>query len=147
MALGWFGKGMWGYIIMFRLSVSVVVTASALMILNLASCVRILGGGGANKLQSFDHCTEFTRAFILLGRTLGTKAAEHKGCNWGMEIDWWLQPRAVFGHTFSGKHISFSYVRFSSFGSVFKKAGRWVMFLSLWRSHGSGVSPRGSVSS
>ena len=23
-------------------------------------------------------------------------------CNWGMQIDWWLQPRAVFGHTFSG---------------------------------------------
>ena len=33
---------------------------------------------------------------------LGTRAAEHKGCNWGMQIDWWLQPRAVFGHTFSG---------------------------------------------
>ena len=31
--------------------------------------------------------------------TLGTRAAEH---NWGMQIDWWLQPRAVFGHTFSG---------------------------------------------
>ena len=24
------------------------------------------------------------------------------GCNWGMQIDWWLQPRAVFGHIFSG---------------------------------------------
>ena len=32
--------------------------------------------------------------------TLGTRAAEHKGCNWGMQIDWWLQPRAVFGHNF-----------------------------------------------
>ena len=38
----------------------------------------------------------------LRGCTLGTRAAEHKGCNWGMQIDWWLQPRAVFGHTFSG---------------------------------------------
>ena len=38
----------------------------------------------------------------LRGSTLGTRAAEHKGCNWGMQIDWWLQPRAVFGHTFSG---------------------------------------------
>ena len=38
----------------------------------------------------------------LWGSTLGTRAAEHKGCNWGMQIDWWLQLRAVFGHTFSG---------------------------------------------
>ena len=38
----------------------------------------------------------------LWGSTLGIRAAEHKGCNWGMQIDWWLQPRAVFGHTFSG---------------------------------------------
>ena len=22
--------------------------------------------------------------------------------NWGMQIDWWMQPRAVFGHIFSG---------------------------------------------
>ena len=39
---------------------------------------------------------------FLWGSTLGTRATEHKGCNWGMQIDWWLQPRAVFGHTFSG---------------------------------------------
>ena len=38
----------------------------------------------------------------LWGSTLGTRAAEHKGCNWGMQIDWWLQPRAVFGHNFGG---------------------------------------------
>ena len=37
----------------------------------------------------------------LRGSKLGTRAAEHKGCNWGMQIDWWLQSRAVFGHTFS----------------------------------------------
>ena len=39
---------------------------------------------------------------FLRGSTLGTRAAEYKGCNWSMQIDWWLQPRAVFGHTFSG---------------------------------------------
>ena len=33
---------------------------------------------------------------------LGTRAAEHKGCNWGMQVDWWLQPCAVFGHRLSG---------------------------------------------
>ena len=38
----------------------------------------------------------------LRGSTLGTRAAEHKGCNWGMQVDWWLQPCAVFGHSFSG---------------------------------------------
>ena len=38
----------------------------------------------------------------LRGSTLGTRAAEHKGCNWGMQIDRWLQPCAVFGHSFSG---------------------------------------------
>ena len=38
----------------------------------------------------------------LRGRTLGTRAAEHQSCNWGMQVDWWLQPCAVFGHSFSG---------------------------------------------
>ena len=38
----------------------------------------------------------------LRSSTFGTRAAEHKGCNWGMLIDWWLQPCAVFGHSFSG---------------------------------------------
>ena len=38
----------------------------------------------------------------LRGCTFGTWAAEHKGYNWGVQIDWWLQPSAVFGHTFSG---------------------------------------------
>ena len=37
----------------------------------------------------------------LRDSTLGTRAAEHKGCNWGMQVDWWLQPCAVFGHRFS----------------------------------------------
>ena len=38
----------------------------------------------------------------LRGSTLGTRAAEHKGCSWGIQVDRWLQPCAVFGHTFSG---------------------------------------------
>ena len=38
----------------------------------------------------------------LRGSTLGIRAAEHKGCNWGMQIDWWLQLCTVFGHSFSG---------------------------------------------
>ena len=38
----------------------------------------------------------------LRGSTLGTRAAEHKGCKWVMQVDWWLQPCAVFGHSFSG---------------------------------------------
>ena len=29
----------------------------------------------------------------LRGSTLGTRAAEHEGCNWGMQVDWWLQPK------------------------------------------------------
>ena len=37
----------------------------------------------------------------LRGSTLGTRAAEHKGCNWGMQVDWWLQPCAVFNHSFN----------------------------------------------
>ena len=38
----------------------------------------------------------------LWSSTLGTRAPEHKGCNRVMQIDWWLQRRAVFGHSFSG---------------------------------------------
>ena len=37
------------------------------------------------------------------GSTLDTSAAEHKGCNWGMQVDWWLQPCTVFNHCFSGR--------------------------------------------
>ena len=36
------------------------------------------------------------------GSTLGTRTAEHEGCNWGMQVDGWLQPCAVFSHSFSG---------------------------------------------
>ena len=32
----------------------------------------------------------------LRGSTLGTRAAKHRGCSWGM------QSRAVFSHSFSG---------------------------------------------
>ena len=39
---------------------------------------------------------------FLRGSTLGTRAAEHKGCNWGTQVDWWLQPCAVFSNSFSG---------------------------------------------
>ena len=57
---------------------------------------------------------------------IGTKAAEHEGCNWSMQDDWWLQPRAfalgillVFGlqhnirvlPVFSGHHLGFSDIR------------------------------------
>ena len=48
---------------------------------------------GANILLGFvwNHCTGLTRAFLPSGYTLGTRAAEHKGCNWGMQIDWWFK--------------------------------------------------------
>ena len=38
----------------------------------------------------------------LQGNTLGTRTAKHKGYNWDMHIDRWLQPCPVFGHSFSG---------------------------------------------
>ena len=38
----------------------------------------------------------------IRGSTLVTRTAEHKSCNWGMQVDWWLQPCAVFDHSFSG---------------------------------------------
>ena len=56
---------------------------------------------GANILRGSIDGTGLTRAFIPFGEYIGIRAAEHKGCNWGMQIDWWLQPRAVFGQTFS----------------------------------------------
>ena len=39
----------------------------------------------ANILWGFDHCTGLTPEPSSL---LGTRAAEHKGCNWSMQIDW-----------------------------------------------------------
>ena len=38
----------------------------------------------------------------LRDSTFGTIAAEHRSCNWSMQVDWWLQSCAVFGHSFSG---------------------------------------------
>ena len=37
----------------------------------------------------------------LRDSTVGTRAAEHKGSNWGMQVYQRLQPCAVFGHSFS----------------------------------------------
>ena len=36
------------------------------------------------------------------GSKLDSRAAKHKGCNWSMHVDWWLQPCAVYCHRFSG---------------------------------------------
>ena len=56
---------------------------------------------------------------------LGTGAAGHKGCNWGMKIDWWLLPRVAFAHTVSG--------------IVWHMLQRWSQFnrmtLSWWPRH------------
>ena len=42
----------------------------------------------------------------LRGRTLGTRAAEHKACKWGMQlVDWRFLQLAVYNHTFSGVHM------------------------------------------
>ena len=35
-------------------------------------------------------------------------STRHQGCNWGMQIDWWFQPRAVFGHTFKLHHLAYA---------------------------------------
>ena len=40
-----------------------------------------------------------TKSLIII--TLGTRAAEHRSCSWSMQVDWWLQPCTVFGHSFS----------------------------------------------
>ena len=50
-----------------------------------------------------DHCTELTRVLYPPGLHIGTRAAEHKGCNWGMQlIDGSNFESYVFGHTFCG---------------------------------------------
>ena len=52
-----------------------------------SGCMARWGGGGCKKQNN-----AYTRVHII----------HIKGCNWGTHIDWWLQPRAVFSHTFSG---------------------------------------------
>ena len=56
---------------------------------------------GLMRLRSL-HVQGLPKPSSHRGSTLGTRAAEHKGCNWGMQVDWWLQPYAVFDHSFSG---------------------------------------------
>ena len=51
------------------------------------------------KLRSLHRA--YIRTFILTG-VVYIGYQNSWTCNWGMQIDWWLQPRAVFGHTFSG---------------------------------------------
>ena len=38
----------------------------------------------------------------LRGSALGTRLAEHKGCNWDVQVDWWLQPKKLCSATLSG---------------------------------------------
>ena len=65
----------------------------------------------------------------LRGSTLGTRAAEHKGCNWGIQIDWWLQPCAVFGHSFSG--ISWRRNEVNSIAWLYRRAQPKIVFITL----------------
>ena len=57
----------------------------------------------------------------LRGKTLGTKAAEHKGCNWGMQVDWWLQPCAGFDNSWH------NYAQGSNWG----KAGAGMKIITI----------------
>ena len=80
---------------------AVVVYWLTLTILNPAARVRVLSRGKYTiRLRSLHRA--YPEPSSLRDSTLGARAAEQQGCNWGMQVDWWLQHRAVFGHTFSG---------------------------------------------
>ena len=54
------------------------------------------------KLDRLHGAYPILRSFGVVSYIGICRAAAHKSCNWGMQIDWWLQPRAVFDHTSSG---------------------------------------------
>ena len=56
------------------------------MILNPAARVRILSGG-LIYYEAWITAQGLPEPSSLRGSTLGTRAAEHDGCNWGMQID------------------------------------------------------------
>ena len=56
------------------------------MILNPPARVRILSGGSIYYEASIT-AQGLPEPSSLWGSTLGTRAAEHKGCNWGMQVD------------------------------------------------------------
>ena len=49
---------------------------------------------GANILWGSINCTGLTELSSYGGSTLGTRAAEHEGCNWGMQVESWLMVAA-----------------------------------------------------
>ena len=58
------------------------------MIFNPAARVRIFSGGqNTMRLRTLRSAQSLPEPSSLRGSTLGTRAAEHKGCNWGMQID------------------------------------------------------------
>ena len=61
---------------------------------NLASKINWTQQTVHTKLWKLNH-----KIFILISKYIMHRLV---GCNWGMQIDWWLQPRAVFGHTLNG---------------------------------------------
>ena len=56
------------------------------MILNPAARVRILSGANIYYEASIT-AQSVPEPLSLRGSTLGSRAAEHKGCNWGMQVD------------------------------------------------------------
>ena len=46
-----------------------------------------------------DHCTGLTQAFIPLGYNIGTRAVEHQGYNWGMQVDVSAIDRFIYSWT------------------------------------------------
>ena len=64
---------------------NLVVTAP-LMIFNPATRVRILNEGQYMYYEASITAQGLPEPSSLRGSTLGTRAAEHKGCNWGMQM-------------------------------------------------------------
>ena len=62
----------------------------------------------------------------LWGSTLGTRAAEHKGCDWSMQVNWWLQPRALNGHTFRHNLVYATEIKVNSNARLYRGSSQKI---------------------
>ena len=69
---------------------------------NFRSLVQVSSSQGPIFYEALLTAQCLPELHLFRGSTSSPEQVNMKAGNWGMQIDWWLQPRAVFRQTFSG---------------------------------------------
>ena len=85
--------------------------------LNCATTVHLCSATAPSPRNELCHC--------ILSDV--TRAAEHKGCNWGMQVDWWLQPYYYYFSNYM-QRCSCKCKSILSNGTIPSHAMEWSLF-------------------